>query len=102
MTVAEKWTGWLGVGLITHPLAWHHSYVLAFPLCALSLDRAIQNRNNRLIALSALGILCIGIFLPNVIGMTLATPLELVSVKSWGVVFSAVALVSAKRDCPTS
>lgn len=99
LTSAEKWVGWLGVGLITHPLAWHHSFVLAFPLCALSLDRAFRSKNNKLITISILGILCIGIFIPNVIGMTLATPLELVSVKSWGVVFSALSLVMARRVC---
>lgn len=101
ITSAEKWVGWLGVGLITHPLAWHHSFVLAFPLCTLSLDRAIRSKNKKFITISILGFLCIGILIPNVIGMTLATPLELVSVKSWGVVFSALALVLV-RSVPSS
>lgn len=90
---AETWAGWLGVGLVTHPLAWHHSFVLAYPLCALSLEHAIRSGNRARIVLSALGIACIGILIPNVIGLTLVTPLELVSVKSWGVVLSAVSLL---------
>jgi hypothetical protein len=93
----EAWVGWLGVGLIVHPLAWHHSFVMAYPLCAVSLDRAISSHDRRLLALSLLGSCCIGIFIPNVIGMTLATPLEMVSVKSWGVCFSALALVLARK-----
>ncbi len=35
---AERWAGWIALALIVHPLAWHHSFVLAYPLCAL--DRA--------------------------------------------------------------
>ncbi len=94
----EAWAGWLGVGLIAHPLAWHHSFVMAYPICAISLDRAIHSRNRKLIALSVFAICCIGIMIPNVIGMTLATPLELVSIKSWGVCFAALSLVLARRS----
>jgi len=93
----ETWVGWLGVGLITHPLAWHHSFVMAYPLCAVSLDRAIRSQDRRLVALSVLGICCIGIFIPNLLGMTLTTPLELVSIKSWGVCLSALAMVLAVK-----
>lgn len=94
----EIWAGWLAVGLICHPLAWHHSFVLVYPLCALSLDRAIDSRRQSLIALSIFGMLCIGILIPNVIGLALATPLEMISIKSWGVCFSALALILASRS----
>ncbi|MFL5815322.1 MAG: glycosyltransferase 87 family protein [Bdellovibrionia bacterium] len=94
----EVWAGWLGVGLICHPLAWHHSFVLAYPLCALSLDRAVSTRSTWLKALSVFGMVCIGILIPNVFGMTLVTPLEMISIKSWGVCFSALALVLATRS----
>jgi hypothetical protein len=94
----EVWAGWLGVGLICHPLAWHHSFVLAYPLCALSLDRAVSARSTGLKALSIFGMVCIGILIPNVFGMTLVTPLEMISIKSWGVCFSALVLVLASRS----
>lgn len=94
----ESWVGWLGVGLIAHPLAWHHSFVLAYPLCAVSLDRAMTSRNKKLITLSIFGMICIGILIPNIFGMTLITPLELISIKSWGVCFSALSMVLATRS----
>jgi hypothetical protein len=91
----ESWVGWLGVGLVVHPLAWHHSFVLAYPLCAVALDRAIRTKNVRAITFAVLGIACIGILIPNVIGPYLVRPLELVSIKSWGVSFAATALALA-------
>ncbi len=93
---AEKWAGWLALGLIVHPLAWHHSFVLAYPLCTLALDRSLQAKQRQWIALSLLGTACIGILIPNVIGPDWVRPLELVSVKSWGVCFAAAALCLAK------
>ncbi|MDR3605826.1 MAG: glycosyltransferase family 87 protein [Oligoflexia bacterium] len=97
LSLIESWVGWLGIGLIVHPLAWHHSFVLAYPVCVVALDRAIVSKNGKIIALAALGICCIGIFIPNVIGPDLVKPLELVSVKSWGVCFSAAALAWTKK-----
>jgi hypothetical protein len=98
----ESWVGWLGVGLIVHPLAWHHSFVLAYPLCAVALDRALdramKSRERGALILSLLGICCIGIFIPNVIGTTLVRPLELVSIKSWGVCLSAAGLCLARAQ----
>jgi hypothetical protein len=94
----ESWVGWLGVGLIVHPLAWHHSFVLAYPVCAVALDRAMKSKNRLAMTLASLGTCCVGIFIPNVIGITLATPLELVSVKSWGVCLAALALVLSSQS----
>jgi hypothetical protein len=93
----EKWVGWLALGVIVHPLAWHHSFVMCYPLCAIALDRALRARRKSTIFLALLGIVCIGIFVPQAIGKTLVKPLELVSVKSWGVVLSAWALWRAKQ-----
>jgi hypothetical protein len=89
----EKWVGWLALGVIVHPLAWHSSFVLVFPLCVVSLDRAIRSRDRRWIFLSILGICLIDIFIPNVIGPDTVKPLELLSEKSWGVCCSAAALL---------
>lgn len=96
---SEKWVGWIALALIVHPLAWHHSYVLAYPLCALSLARAASSGRRKLIGLSILGACCIGIFIPQVLGKTLVKPIELAGIKSWGVILSAVAMVlAAKHD----
>ena len=98
LTPAERWSGWIGAGLIVHPLAWHHSFVLAYPLCALSISRATSTGRRGLIALSLLGACCIGIFIPQVLGHTLVKPLELAGIKSWGVVIAATALALASRS----
>lgn len=94
---AERWAGWIALALIVHPLAWHHSFVLAYPLCALSLSRASATRRKGLILLSLLGACCIGIFIPQVLGKTLVKPIELAGVKSWGVVIAGVALILSSR-----
>ncbi|HAR41135.1 MAG TPA: hypothetical protein DCS07_00625 [Bdellovibrionales bacterium] len=93
----ERWAGWLALGVIVHPLAWHHSFVLTFPLCAFALDKSLSSGSRGLIILSALGTCCIGILIPNIFGLTLITPLELLSVKSWGVCLCALALLRAEQ-----
>ena len=92
---SERWAGWLALGVVVHPLAWHHSFVMAYPLCALSLNRAVKTRNRGLIALSFFGISCITLFIPQVIGTQAVVPLEFVASKSWGVVLAGVVLVLA-------
>ncbi|OFZ20391.1 MAG: hypothetical protein A2X94_05245 [Bdellovibrionales bacterium GWB1_55_8] len=94
----DRWLGWVALGLIVHPLAWHHSFVLAFPFCALSLHRSLESRSRRNVALSVLGICCIGILIPQVIGKEWVRPLERVSVKSWGVFFSALGVLLSARQ----
>jgi hypothetical protein len=98
----EAWVGWLGVGLIVHPLAWHHSFVMAYPLCAVSLDRAFRSQQRKWIVWAILGICCIGIFIPNIFGMTLITPLEHISIKSWGVCLCAWTLVRTSEPSSQS
>jgi hypothetical protein len=97
LRLQERWAGWLAAGLITHPLAWHHSFVLAFPLCVLALDVAWKTPDRRLKVLAVLAPCLIGIFLPEVLGSRLVTPLELVSSKSWGVCLAAMVLVLRSR-----
>ena len=97
LTEAEAWTGWIGIGLIVHPLAWHHSFVLAYPLCALSIARASRTGSRKLVALALLGTCMIGILIPQVIGKTLVKPYELAGGKSWGVVLAGVAMVLAAK-----
>lgn len=100
LTEAERWAGWIGIGLVVHPLAWHHSFVLAYPLCALAMARALRvagRRRRRLVALAVLGACCIGIFIPQVLGKTIVKPIELAGIKSWGVVLSGVALWLSAR-----
>lgn len=92
----EQWAGWLALGVITHPLAWHHSFVLTYPLGAFALDRAIKSNQRKLIGLAVIGICCVGVLIPQVIGKDWVAPLEWVSVKSWGVCFCAIALCLAK------
>jgi hypothetical protein len=98
LPLQERWAGWLGVGLVSHPLAWHHSFVLAFPICALAMARAYDAGRKPLIALSVLATCMIGILLPEVLGPALVTPLELVSSKSWGVCIAAAVLVRSRAE----
>lgn len=96
LSSAEKWAGWLALGVIVSPLAWHHSFVFAFPLCTLALDQAVRAQKKKIILLAFLGMSCIGLLIPQVIGKELVQPLELIGVKSWGVLFSAAAMLWAK------
>jgi hypothetical protein len=97
LTEREFFFGWIALALITHPLAWDHSFILAYPLCAASLERAVQTKNRQLMALSFFGCVCIGLLIPNVIGTEAVKPFEYIAIKSWGVVFSAIALVLSQR-----
>ncbi len=93
----EKWAGWLSIGVIAHPLAWHHSFTITYPLCVFSLHRSIQSKNKRWIILSLLGVSCIALFIPQVIGVDAVIPLEYIGSKSWGVLLSAIALILASK-----
>jgi hypothetical protein len=101
-TPSERWLGWMSLGVICHPLAWHHSFVMAFPLCVFSLHKAWRSKNLFLIFSSVLGISCIGLFIPQVIGVDAVIPLEYYASKSWGVVICAVVLVlTSKKNIET-
>ena len=95
----ERWAGWLALGVVVHPLAWHHSYVLAFPLCALALGRAFEARppDARLLRAAALGaIAMIALVVPQVFGVDAVRPFELAAGKSWGVVLAAWVLCRSR------
>jgi hypothetical protein len=94
---AEQWVGWIGVGMVIHPLLWHHSFVMAFPICALALDRAIKAQDRLSIALAWLSTFLIAILIPNIFGMTIVTPFELISSKSWGVILAGFVLVRCAK-----
>lgn len=94
-----RWSGWLALSVITHPLAWHHSFVMTIPLCAMSLEMAWRTHSRRWIVLSLLGTFMIAMCIPQVVGMENVRPLELAGVKSWGTLLCAVVLVAtATRD----
>jgi hypothetical protein len=93
----EKWAGWIALGAVVHPLAWHHSFTLAYPLCALTLNQAMNSKRKKYIFSSLMGISFIALLIPQTIGLTLVTPLELVSIKSWGVCLVAATLCLIRK-----
>jgi hypothetical protein len=97
LTFAERWSGWIALGVITHPIAWDHSFVMAYPLCALSLARAWRSGDRRVRVLSVVGIGLIGLMVPQLWGAGFVKPVELAANKCWGVVCSAVALAWARQ-----
>jgi hypothetical protein len=99
---AERWAGWIGVGLIIHPLLWHHSIVMAFPICALAVDRAIRSGSRYLIGLSWLSVFLVAVLIPNLFGPDFVNPIELLGSKSWGILFAGVTLVIRNRLLPKS
>jgi hypothetical protein len=91
----EAWAGWLALGVIIHPLAWHHSFVLTFPLSAYSLQSATRMKKNRgfWIGLAVLGISLITLIVPQTIGADWVKYPEMIGNKSWGVILCAWLLV---------
>jgi hypothetical protein len=88
----DRWVGWIAVGTVIHPLLWHHSFVLCYPVCALALDRAIRSQRKILIFSAFLSIALIGILIPNLFGVDFVRPIELFASKSWGAVLSCAVL----------
>jgi hypothetical protein len=96
----ERWVGWIALGAAVHPLAWFHSFVLAFPLAAISLDHGIRKRYAFGIVVSVAGILCTAVLTAKLLGPT-GLALEMASIKSWGVVLCLLGLrASALRRLP--
>ncbi len=90
----ERWAGWIVVGLLCHPLVWHHVFVMAFPLAALSIDRSARGWP-RILAYT--GTFMMGLLVQELWGKQLVTPLELAASKAWGAVFCATALVATRQ-----
>lgn len=89
----DRWVGWIGVGLVIQPLAWNHSFVLAYPICALALGRAFEKKARLPRILAGLGVTFVGLMVWQIWGMSVIRPLELLSIKSWGVLLCAISLV---------
>jgi hypothetical protein len=96
----EQWAGWLALGVVVHPLAWDHSYVLAYPLCAFAFHWALRSRNRWWIGCSVLGMCCIGVLISGILMDEWLLPFETFAGKSWGVCLSAAALLGAKKVIP--
>ena len=92
----EKWAGWLAYGVIIHPLAWHHSFVLTFPLAAFSLQAAVNSKIRSWIFLSALGIALTTLLVPQTVGPDGVKVPELLANKSWGVLLCSWVLLRAR------
>jgi hypothetical protein len=97
---AEAWFGWLALGAVIHPLAWDHTFILAYPLGALALDRAVGTKRSDVVLLAAAGIALTALAVPNLIGTEVVKPFDFVGAKSWGVLLSAAALVIAQARAP--
>lgn len=98
----ERWAGWLALGVVAHPLAWHHSFVLAFPLCAFTLQASFENRSKpdgkRSIWIALFGIGLITLLVPQTVGRDWVKPFELISNKSWGVLLCAWVLIRERAQ----
>lgn len=91
LTPVAAWAGWIGLGAVVHPLSWVHSFVLAFPLQTLTLDRAFRSRKRSILALAIIALALTTLISSSWMG-ELGIALEQVSVRSWGVLLSAVLL----------
>lgn len=89
----ERFSGWLGLGVAIHPLAWFHSFVWAIPLCAVTLDRVFKRRERVPQIISLMAIACTCWITRVTLGRTVGSALELASIKAIGVCLFLVALV---------
>jgi hypothetical protein len=94
LTDSEKWAGWLALGVVCHPLAWFHSFVLALPLGALSLKKSVETKSQVRIFINALGLAAIGLMTHRSLPYEFGLVLELASIKSWGVFICGVLLLN--------
>ena len=86
----------LGLMVVAHPLAWFHLYVFAFPLTVLALERAWDSRKWQIVTCAFLGAFLLAAISRKTLGV-FGARLELFSIKAWGVLFLAYALVQAVR-----
>ncbi len=91
----ERWVGWIALTAVIHPLPFWYSFVFAYPLCALALDRAFSTRSLFARAISILGLFFVAVATEKTLG-TFGQTLELLSIKSFGVLLSAFALVKSR------
>ncbi|MBI2712378.1 MAG: hypothetical protein HYX41_05915 [Bdellovibrio sp.] len=98
LEIPVRWAGWLALGVVVHPLAWHHSFVLTYPLATYSLHFALAEKKQRkfYLALSLIGFALIGLIIPNTIGSWVRL-FELASSKSLGVLICAWVVLRCGR-----
>ena len=97
----QSWAGWLALAPVVHPLPWWHLFVWAYPLAVFAFAAAMGAKSGHKRNLALVGA-CLGIFLlcfatEKVMG-PLGASLEVLSVKSWGVLILAFVMSQcAKR-----
>ncbi|HUP58308.1 MAG TPA: glycosyltransferase 87 family protein [Bdellovibrionota bacterium] len=98
---AERWSGWLALVPAIHPLPWWHLFVFAFPLAALSIDRASTGGGRGARSLAVIGVFLIAAATRKFLGAfglaALGGFFELSAAKSFGIVACAAALVLTKQ-----
>ena len=92
MDRVQAWSGWIALGAVIHPLAWDHSFVMAYPICVLALESALRSKRRLWIGVAIAGVACIGLIVPYIFGSEFVKPFDFVSTKSWGVVLCALTL----------
>lgn len=80
----ERWFGYLAMSVVTHPLAWFHSFVLAFPLGVAALSRWPSLDHVWRVVL-VLGVVGVGSITEKTAGF-FGRNIEWASGKSWAVV----------------
>ena len=75
----------LGLTAVVHPLAWFHLFVFAYPLVVLALDGVAASRRTRALGVAISGAAAVSLLTRGTLGGVGVT-LELLSIKSWGVV----------------
>ncbi len=75
----------LGLTAIVHPLAWFHLFVFTYPLVVLALDGVAASRRTWALGVAICGAVAVSVLTRGVLGGAGVT-LELLSIKSWGVV----------------
>jgi hypothetical protein len=88
--------------MVVHPLLWHHSIVMAYPICALAVDRSIRSKNAYLIAISWLSVFLVAVLIPNLFGPDFVYLFEYLGSKSWGILLAGLVLVIRNRLQPKS
>lgn len=91
LTEEQKWSGWLALSVVLHPLAWFHSFVLVFPLACFALESSLDSKKTIPLVMSGVGIASICFFTIQSLGY-LGHLLLKFSIKSIGTLFCLGAL----------
>jgi hypothetical protein len=88
----ERFFGYLALAVVTHPLAWFHSFVLAFPagVAAISRWRVAKKRWRFAIGVGVIGV---GSITEKTFG-AVGLEMELASIKSWAVLVLLAVIVA--------